>query len=138
MLRKFFMAAAVALAAAIPAMAQTSDATLESIVESANAECPMDIDNNSSIDAVKLTDKAVEIHLVMPVPPAQFAMVEQSMNMLRPTLLQMFSTDPNTREIFAKASERGVGLSLVIICKDDRQKTFAIVYEASELADALK
>ena len=101
MLRKFFMAAAVALAAAIPAMAQTSDATLESIVESANAECPMDIDNNSSIDAVKLTDKAVEIHLVMPVPPAQFAMVEQSMNMLRPTLLQMFSTDPNTREIFA-------------------------------------
>ena len=111
MLRKFFMAAAVALAAAIPAMAQTSDATLESIVESANAECPMDIDNNSSIDAVKLTDKAVEIHLVMPVPPAQFAMVEQSMNMLRPTLLQMFSTDPNTREIFAKASERGVGQS---------------------------
>ena len=99
MLRKFFMAAAVALAAASP---------------------------------------AVGIPPVMPVPPAQFAMVEQSMNMLRPTLLQMFSTDPNTREIFAKASERGVGLSLVIICKDDRQKSFAIVYEASELADALK
>ena len=72
---------------------------------------PMDIDNNSSIDAVKLTDKAVEIHLVMPVPPAQFAMVEQSMNMLRPTLLQMFSTDPNTREIFAPARTTGRNLS---------------------------
>lgn len=137
MLRKFFMAAAIALAA-VAGNAQTTDASLESIVESANAECPINIDNSSSIDAVKLTDKAVEIHLVMPVPPAQFAMVEQNMNMMRPTLLQMFSSDPGMRDIFAKASARGLGLSLVIICKDDRQKSFAIAYEASELANALK
>lgn len=138
MLRKLFLAAAVALAAVISCQAQSTGASLESIVESANAECPMNIDNSTSIDAVKLTDKAVEIHLAMPIPATQFAMVEQNMNMLRPTLLQLLISNTGMRDLSAKAAENGRGLSLIIICKDDRQKSFAIAYDATELTDAIK
>lgn len=137
MLRKFFLAATVALAAVL-CPAQNTDTSLESIVETVSAECPMAINDHSSIDAVKLTDKAVEFYLAMPIPDSQFLMLQQNMNMLRPTLLQMFSSDTGMRDIISKASARGLGLTLVIICKDDRQKSFTIAYEASELADALK
>ncbi len=129
------MALAV-VAGALCACAQ--EPTIEEMVAQVAAECPMSIDKGNSVDAVKLTDEAVEIHLVLALPAAQFPMLEQSVGMLRPTMLKMLTAAGDFKSVAAKAADSGRGLLILLICSDDRNTSFPISYSSAELSDALK
>lgn len=135
MIKRLIMALAV-VAGALCACAQES--TLEEIVAEAAGACPVALDQGNSLDAVKLTDDAVEIHLVMALPAAQFPMLEQSVGMLRPTMLKMLLADGNMKNVAAKTAGSGRGMRILLICRDDRNTSFMIDYSATELSDALK
>ncbi|MDE6454037.1 MAG: hypothetical protein K2L27_07540 [Muribaculaceae bacterium] len=139
-LRHTILCAAMAATAALcgSTEARAEDKSLETIVAEANAVCPVKVDQGSSLDAVKLTADAVEIHLAMGIPAAQFPMIEQNMTMMRPTMLKMLSGNTDMREIFRMASQANLGLRIVILCSDDRNTNFALAYSAQELADAIK
>jgi len=140
MLRKFLLAAitVIASAACWHASAQNAGATLEELIAEANAECPQKLDQGSSLEAIRLTDNALETHFVMAIPAAQFPILKQNMDMMRPTLLQLLISEQDTRTLCRMASENGRGLRIIITCRDDRSASFSIDYSAKELADAVK
>ena len=129
------MALAV-VAGALCACAQ--DSSIEKIVAEAAKACPVALDRGNTLETVKLADDAVEIHLVMALPAAQFSMLEQSVDMLRPTMLKVLLTDSNMRNVASKTAASGRGLRIILICRDDRNTTFTIAYTPTELSDALK
>lgn len=138
MLKRFLIATLALLAAAAMAFGQTPATTLEQDVAMAAAACPQDIGKGATMDNVKLTDTAVELHSTMDMTAAQFASVKQAFDMMRPTLLQMFISDPSIKALCAKASARGLGLSNIIHCKNDPAVSADITFSAQELKDALK
>ena len=87
---------------------------------------------------MRLLDDAVEIHLVMALPAAQFPMLEQSVGMLRPTMLKMLLADGDMQKVASKTAGSGRGMRILLICRDDRDTSFSIAYSASEISDALK
>lgn len=137
MIRHLLIAAAVAISA-ICAHAQTAPGSLESIVAEVAAQCPQAIDQGSTLQTVRLTDSALEIHLAMALPAAQFPMIQQNMGMMRPTLLKILSASPDMSKILSLAASGGRGLSVVMLCKDDPKLNFSIDYTAQELTDSLK
>lgn len=137
MIRRLLLAVAISVAA-ITGVAQNESGSLDRIVTIANADCPMALDEGSSLDAVKLTADAVEIHMTLAIPAAQFPIIEQNMGMLRPTLLQMFTGDEDMKSVCRIASQNNVGLRIVISCRDDKSAHFSLYYTAKELADAVK
>ena len=136
MIRRLFLAAAITMAAATFAQAPAS--TLESIVAESAAHCPVKLDRGATLDAIKLTATALEFHLVIAIPAAQFPLMEQNMGMMRPTLLQVILQDPEMKRIATLAADKGLGLRIVIVCADNRSATFALEYSEQELADAAK
>ena len=121
------------------ASAQTAGGrSLEAIVAEAATHCPQKIDQGSSIDAVSLTDDAVEMRMTMAVPAAQFPVIKQNLGMMRPTLLKMMGNAPDMRSMFALASQNGKGMRIVISCADDAAQNFTLDYSAKELADVIK
>ncbi|MDE6110234.1 MAG: hypothetical protein K2F72_08140, partial [Muribaculaceae bacterium] len=107
MIKRLIMALAV-VAGALCACAQ--EPSLEEMVAVVAKECPVNLDKGNSLDAVRLLDDAVEIHLVMALPAAQFPMLEQSVGMLRPTMLKMLLADGDMQKVASKTAGSGRGM----------------------------
>lgn len=136
MLRRLFIAIAAIMA--ITTASAQSTLSLEDAVKKASEELPIKSEDGSSINALSVNESNIVLDMSFPVPAEQFSMLEQSANMLRPTMLQGLLSDKEVRDVLSLASAQGKGFSIVIRCASDTSKTFSIDYSAKELSDALK
>lgn len=137
MIKKLLLAVLLVLTAAGVAGAQQAPQTLGSAVASMQATLPQTLDQGITMDAVKLDNGALEIHMAADVPPAQFAPVKSSLEMMRPTMLKMFASDADSRTLLRLAVDEGLGLNIYIACKNDPAQRAELKYGVQELKDAL-
>ena len=135
-IKMFIMAVMAMMSVAMPAAAAAP--ALEELVAESEKVFPLVLDQGSTLEAVKLAPDAVEVHLVLAVPAAQFPMMQQNLGMMRPTMLKMLVSDANMKKLLGLASDDGLGLRFLIICRDDRSANVALEYSADELTAAVK